>query len=294
MMSAEDLYMDRPDLRTPEETEDDHYGRRDNDLPDVLQHYIRSFAGDGTPEAEYRKDFEARKPALGLTEEDLVELESHWELPGLEPVQKRRYFRMLRNKVLRMLIPCSGCADVPALVAVLRAELESGVPAAVPDWYTFSTVTMGPRKIGYDVCNNRGCFECEDLERKFSRCGGCKLPFYCSRKCQRADWKARHKHVCKNAAADAGGMADVSKMMQMLSDMSLSGGVGGAGLGASGLASGLARASNNPGVAARRAALKKEKERGGRKGKKKKAKARAKAAAAGAAAEDHDDENDNE
>jgi len=28
-------------------------------------------------------------------------------------------------------------------------------------------------------------------------CGACKSVFYCSAQCQKADWKARHKPLCK-------------------------------------------------------------------------------------------------
>jgi hypothetical protein len=46
--------------------------------------------------------------------------------------------------------------------------------------------------------------------RKLSKCGFCRIKAYCSRECQRADWKAGHKTTCtrkyqlpKAAAADA-------------------------------------------------------------------------------------------
>ena len=55
---------------------------------------------------------------------------------------------------------------------------------------------MGPRKIGYDPCERRGCLRTETCEgKKFSKCGGCRVPFYCGRDCQAADWAARHKKV---------------------------------------------------------------------------------------------------
>ena len=61
--------------------------------------------------------------------------------------------------------------------------------------YSFSTTTMGPRKIGYDSCEHRGCLRTETVGQKFSKCSSCRVPFYCSRDCQAADWKARHKKV---------------------------------------------------------------------------------------------------
>mmetsp|Transcript_11392 Transcript_11392/g.21074 ORF Transcript_11392/g.21074 Transcript_11392/m.21074 type:complete len:186 (-) Transcript_11392:44-601(-) len=43
------------------------------------------------------------------------------------------------------------------------------------------------------------CANCEQVDkaRKLKCCGGCKIVFYCSRECQVEDWKARHKHDCK-------------------------------------------------------------------------------------------------
>jgi len=34
-------------------------------------------------------------------------------------------------------------------------------------------------------------------EEELKVCGGCLKALYCSRECQRADWRARHKHVCQ-------------------------------------------------------------------------------------------------
>mmetsp|Transcript_15089 Transcript_15089/g.22266 ORF Transcript_15089/g.22266 Transcript_15089/m.22266 type:complete len:230 (-) Transcript_15089:164-853(-) len=36
-------------------------------------------------------------------------------------------------------------------------------------------------------CNNRGKFTCS----------GCKMTYYCSKKCQLDDWKVKHKSICK-------------------------------------------------------------------------------------------------
>ena len=46
----------------------------------------------------------------------------------------------------------------------------------------------------------RRCGQCgvwqSDTERKLERCSGCKLVYYCSRECQKRDWK-EHKAHCK-------------------------------------------------------------------------------------------------
>ena len=103
---------------------------------------------------------------------------------------------------------------------MLRAEIASGTPSPVPSWYSFSTVTMGPRKVGYDQCENRGCFATETPEKKFSKCARCKLPYYCSKECQVADWKSRHNKMCKKAAEQRASTAKVGRLLQMMSERS--------------------------------------------------------------------------
>lgn len=104
--------------------------------------------------------------------------------------------------------------------------MASGAPAPVPEWYKYSTVTvtMGPRKIGYDRCTNRGCNRMDLHDRpRFANCSKCKVAIYCSRDCQVEDWYARHRKVCKQAAKRREMTVKAGKMMQGLSDLSLTG-----------------------------------------------------------------------
>ena len=54
-----------------------------------------------------------------------------------------------------MLMSTSGVGSTIGLLKVLRDELSTGIPACVPDWYAFSPVTMGKRRIGYEVAYKR-------------------------------------------------------------------------------------------------------------------------------------------
>jgi hypothetical protein len=57
--------------------------------------------------------------------------------------------------------------------------------------------SLPPKVAGPQLqCGNAGC----KLERLF-RCAGCKVVWYCSQDCQRADWKAKHKKECRELAA---------------------------------------------------------------------------------------------
>lgn len=84
--------------------------------------------------------------------------------------QRRSLFKMLRSDMLQQLISTDGCTTVDHLFAILRAEIESGNPAAVPDWYKFSTISMGPRRLGYSYCENRTCTRTERLVLFFFFC----------------------------------------------------------------------------------------------------------------------------
>lgn len=108
-----------PDLLTVEEKEDmDFVPNRFStpDLPPKFNQWFQILRPN--PEAMERREFETRPPALGLTSSVLDELHSHLQLPGLKSVQKRHIFHILRNAMLRALIPCSDISDVEDLITI--------------------------------------------------------------------------------------------------------------------------------------------------------------------------------
>jgi hypothetical protein len=46
------------------------------------------------------------------------------------------------------------------------------------------------------ICRPCGKNPTQNPEIKFKRCGTCQTVYYCSRECQRNDWK-KHKEICK-------------------------------------------------------------------------------------------------
>ena len=48
--------------------------------------------------------------------------------------------------------------------------------------------------LGARVCLAAGCNVMESADRKFELCGRCKIAAYCSRECQRADWRCHSKY----------------------------------------------------------------------------------------------------
>ncbi|OWF42832.1 uncharacterized protein LOC110460583 isoform X3 [Mizuhopecten yessoensis] len=45
------------------------------------------------------------------------------------------------------------------------------------------------------------CEDCEQRAPNLKRCGGCYQVFYCSRKCQKRNWKSKHRDACKKFQA---------------------------------------------------------------------------------------------
>ena len=228
-MNSEDMYMGHPHLMTREEHEEFNYVDSGSDTPThspVLRQWIlfgKYTDGEDShgmplmrpsPEAQYRQEFEHRPPALGATPALLNELRTH----NANGVQQRSLYQSLRGQMLRQLISCDGAKCMEDLVDILQKEMDSGIPAPVPDWYTFSTVKFGPRKIGYDRCSNwlGPCYRAETHDNsQFSRCSKCKLAVYCSRECQAHDWKARHKKVCKDVVKEREQLTRVSAFQGM-------------------------------------------------------------------------------
>ena len=177
-MNDDGLYLSHPELLSAEEKEDKARIPNSSTLPDLplfVRNQILEDEDVPAPDALDREEFEMRRPALGWTADQIQECSDLNKNPLFQPVQKRRLFRMVRSRMLHQLISTSGCSTVEELLDILRQELTSGVPAPVPAWYKFSTVTMGPRKVGYDKCSMRDCFITETLDDKFQVCSGCNV-----------------------------------------------------------------------------------------------------------------------
>ncbi|KAI0149584.1 hypothetical protein GGR57DRAFT_504760 [Xylariaceae sp. FL1272] len=52
------------------------------------------------------------------------------------------------------------------------------------------------------LCSNEKCPKLGPLPlSELNACGSCKAPFYCSKDCQKVDWKGTHKALCKKVTA---------------------------------------------------------------------------------------------
>ncbi|KAK3100131.1 hypothetical protein FSP39_015179 [Pinctada imbricata] len=54
------------------------------------------------------------------------------------------------------------------------------------------------KQFGIDIpeVTYKKCWACEKIGDDFKVCGKCKIAKYCSRNCQRNDWKQLHKEIC--------------------------------------------------------------------------------------------------
>ncbi|KAJ7613534.1 hypothetical protein FB45DRAFT_268020 [Roridomyces roridus] len=52
------------------------------------------------------------------------------------------------------------------------------------------------RTVAYKTCDNLRCGSIEYTECIAGRCSGCQAFYYCSRRCQKVDWKAGHRTFC--------------------------------------------------------------------------------------------------
>ena len=221
-MNSEDIYKRHEHLMTDEEVEEFYYEGSEPDRCKAPKLWEWLHPRDGTlndallggnfedvqyraqPCSEDRKAFENRPPALGATPQLLAELKVYNEKLPQGGVQQRLLYQAVRYKMLHHLISCDGAKSTEDLVDILQKEMDSGVHAPVPDWYTFPSrrsLTDGPN-VGYDRCSNWlcPCYRTETHDKPpFLRCSQCKIAMYCSKECQANDWKARHKKVCKEA-----------------------------------------------------------------------------------------------
>eukprot|EP01083_Nonionella_stella_P060291 157515_1 len=154
------------------------------------------------PETSTEIQFSARPVSLGLTPDDFDLLRKHCNHPLYVVEQRELVFRLLRRFMLFMLIPCSGCTDINDLIDKLEEDFYSGSPAKVPRWYwlTVRSPAHDGKRIGYNFCWNKGCQKTEDMNNTFLCCSRCKVPAYCSKKCQVTDWKNRHRNKCDKEA----------------------------------------------------------------------------------------------
>lgn len=100
-----------------------------------------------------------------------------------------------------------GFALMPSL-SELRAKYRRAVMRRADDGEEDDRDGGGISKLRGDMtvcgaCGKRvGDGVMKDGVRYVDRCGGCKRLLYCEERCQRLDWRSRHRHECQQATTD--------------------------------------------------------------------------------------------
>lgn len=84
----------------------------------------------------------------------------------------------------------TGLNDIPRAVYWLRKSLAAG---------NLDAKGVISRMESMESGKCAGCaMTKESFDKKFLRCGRCKIYWYCSKKCQLASWESGHKVDCKS------------------------------------------------------------------------------------------------
>jgi hypothetical protein len=104
---------------------------------------------------------------------------------------------LYRSSLVSDVLRLSTLRGLEVLVHIFKNK-----PCLTPPW-PFACLlfvrldVMQARTAGLRKCQRASCSEIEDESvQKFSCCSACSSP-YCSRECQKADWKPCHKAMCE-------------------------------------------------------------------------------------------------
>jgi hypothetical protein len=93
----------------------------------------------------------------------------HWQLGKVQLLQRMKEW----NEALEKYCDDMGLTGVERQAVVLKHMASSCAP-----------------------CSNPSCGKWETEAKEFQKCSRCKYVAYCSRDCQKKDWKAQHKAAC--------------------------------------------------------------------------------------------------
>ncbi|KAL4439766.1 hypothetical protein ABPG75_002767 [Micractinium tetrahymenae] len=113
----------------------------------------------------------------------------------------------------RTLLQARSSIDLPALLRRLAPPAEA-LAAALQDWWALPEQVAAAWLEAAQAAAARSCanLRCPNLGLEggaaagegagCTRCAGCRVLYYCGMACQRADWRAGHRKVCGELAAE--------------------------------------------------------------------------------------------
>jgi hypothetical protein len=183
-MHEDDLYIEHPELESKDDHDEFFGGRLSNEDEPLRFKNQKKFE-------KFRKIMmKSEYPISGETESKINITEKELQYCP---------FSHLKSTCLRNFISTDGIedGDYKSIHALILKN--TGKVIKAPTWYKPPQIKYGPRRIGLKKCGRDKCPRTENETDHFKACGGCHVPFYCSKECQVADWKFRHKIVCKKS-----------------------------------------------------------------------------------------------
>jgi hypothetical protein len=183
-MHEDDLYIDHPELASKDDYDEFFGGRLNKD--------------DEPARFKNKKKFE-KFVKLSLMTNDPISGEKESKINIPENELQYYPFSHLKTHCLRNFLSTDGIEDGDYKSIHSLILENNGKVIKAPTWYKPPEIHFGPRRIGLKKCARMSCPRTENETNHFKACGGCHVPFYCSKECQVSDWKCRHKIVCQEA-----------------------------------------------------------------------------------------------
>ncbi len=130
---------------------------------------------------------------------------------GLGPAAQR--LRELAQPAPTAGMPAGLAVEVRAGLGELQAAAEAWLARQEQQRWRREQLLLCAEAAASRACSHLACTNCSGASESGlhgKRCSGCRVVRYCSAACQRSDWKAGHKVVCKELAAKQAAIAQLN------------------------------------------------------------------------------------
>ncbi len=124
--------------------------------------------------------------------------ESAWSLGGFVNTLRIAMFNdtWIGNVTMQSILTAS---NIPKIGYIFKNNVENGIYFHMvidKDDFEKYMLWYHPKTV-ITIINNKGCWFCNAYHKGYKLCKKCKKAAYCSRKCQKKDWKNKHRYICK-------------------------------------------------------------------------------------------------